>query len=312
MGIYNEFFILFAVIAVGFIAKKRHIISNNMNQDLGNFILYISLPALIYASTIDFVISKESMKEVMTLIIISISTVLFFITISILYTKMLRIIGTKRDLIQLMAIFANTAFMGFPIALIFFGEKGLFYAVLVHTFFDMFVWTYGMLLLQKSKRQENKDKITVASLLKQLTNPCIVAMVVGFITIGLSTNVPNTFIKFLNMLGSVSAPLSMIFIGSMIADLEIKKVFSEPTLFAGSALKLLLIPFILMGILRGLGFEGLMVGIPVLLSGMPAAAITPILAEKYESNSYYASQMVLISTLLSVVTIPFILHFIII
>lgn len=310
MGMYSQFFVLFSVIGVGFFSKKLRIISNNMNQDLGNFIIYVSMPALIYASIISFSFTKELVEDMVTLLMIAFCLYIFFIIVAFLYTKLLRMEGTKKDIIQFTTIFANTGFMGFPIALIFFGEKGLFYAVVLNMLYDVFVWTYGVLVLQRSKCNNDDQKKKKFSMLKELLNPCFMAVIIGLITLLASVKVPLPAVEFLNMIGTLSPTLAMIFIGSMLADMNIKSIFSDITIFLGSIMKLVFLPLMVVVILKLLGFSGLMLAIPALLSGMPAAATTPVLAEKYGNNSYFASQVVFVTTLFSAVTIPCMIYFV--
>ena len=56
--------------------------------------------------------------------------------------------------------------------------------------------------------------------------------------------------------------------------------------------------------LRLLPIEPMVTGVCTLLSGMPAASLTAVLAAKYDQNYQFASQVVFVSTLLSMVTIP--------
>lgn len=310
MGIYSQFFILFALIGVGYLSKKLNVISNNMNKDLGNLILYVSLPALIIASMSSFTFSKDMMVELGILIIISIGLYLFYILMSYIFPKLLRVEGTERDIIQFMTVFANTGFMGFPVSLIFFGEKGLFYIVVVNMFYDVFVWTFGVSVLSRHKRDDNHKRIKILSMtyLKQLMNPCLIAVLFGFALILTGLQLPTPIISFLDMLGSIASPLAMIFVGSMLADIEFSKILNNSNVFTGSFLKLIVLPLMVLWILKVLGFSGLMLSIPVLATAMPAAASTPLLAAKYENNSYFASKIVFISTLFSAITIPFIVY----
>ncbi len=306
MSIYNQFFILFILIGIGYLSKKTKIISNNMNKDLGNLILYIALPALIIQSTSSFTYSKEMIYEVINVAIMGACLYLFYIAISFVTPLILRAKGTQKDIIQFMTIFANTGFMGFPISLVFFGEKGLFYMVIVNIFYDVFAWTYGVTLLARPSREGEYQKMNFFDLkhLKGLMNPCLIAVLLGLIFLILSIELPATVTGVLDMLGSIASPLSMLFIGSMLADMQFNTIFTNRLVILSSFLRLIILPFIVLFLLRIIGFSGLMVSIPVIATAMPSAATTPLLAEKYGNDSYFSSQIVFVSTLFSAITIP--------
>jgi predicted permease len=111
------------------------------------------------------------------------------------------------------------------------------------------------------------------------------------------------------MVGSTTTPLSMIVIGSMLASSDLKNIFNGFTVYYAAAIRLILIPAVVFIVLRLLGSEGMLLGIPVLVSGMPAAANTAIMAEKFDADSMFASKCIFISTLFSIITIPLMLFF---
>lgn len=307
MNIYNQFLILFALIGTGYISKKYKAISNDMNRDLGNLILFISLPALIITSMSTFTYSKQMMAEIIIMMLASIGLYLFYILMSYIIPKLLRLEGKERDIVQFTTVFANTGFMGFPMAVIFFGAKGLFYMVIVNTFYDVFVWTFGISILGRPQKKEaDTQKGFLLSQLKQLVTPCIIAVLIGFILILTSLKLPEVVAGFLNMLGRIATPLAMLFIGSMLADLKFAHILANKTVIKETILKLIILPLIVLGILKLTRLPSLMISILVLATAMPAAASSPILAEKYGNDGYFASKIVFVNTLLSVVTIPLI------
>ena len=95
----------------------------------------------------------------------------------------------------------------------------------------------------------------------------------------------------------------MIVIGAILADIDIKHIEWKPLCYY-STIRLLIIPgvvFIVMSLLKA---EPLVLGVCTLLSGMPAASLSAVLAAKYDQDYGFASQVVFFSTLLSMVTIP--------
>ncbi len=95
----------------------------------------------------------------------------------------------------------------------------------------------------------------------------------------------------------------MFVIGAILADADIKTMFSKDVLYF-TFWRLLGLPLLVWGILMPFHMDKLLVSICVIMSGMPAGSTTSILADQYGGDSMFASQMTFVSTLLSIVTIP--------
>ena len=154
-------------------------------------------------------------------------------------------------------------------------------------------------------RRSKKDVVmNVKDRLKNIFNPGLVAVFIGFFMFLTSFELPETLFKTLDMIGGTTTPLSMMFIGFLLAELEFKDLFNEVKDYVVILVRLLLLPTLVGGFLWKIGMTGYVLGIPVLITAMPAAANTAVFAELYDNDSVLASKLIFISTLLSVVTIP--------
>jgi len=95
----------------------------------------------------------------------------------------------------------------------------------------------------------------------------------------------------------------MIVIGMVVADIPIKTVVNKDTLFL-SAIRLIILPVSLLIILKLLHVDPILAGVSVMLTAMPVGVNTPIIAQKYGGDHVFASKCVLLSTALSLITIP--------
>jgi hypothetical protein len=312
MEIILQFVILFALISVGYGAKKTKIISNAMNQDVGNILVYISLPSLIFASLAGFTFSPRILQESSTLLMIAFFLYLLMIAVSYLLPRWSAAPGKKRDLFQFALVFGNTGFLGFPIAFIVFGEKGVFFMAVCDIFFSILVWTFGVMVLCRHARQDEPVDFlhSAKHALRQLKNPNIIAVVLGLAVFSLQIPLPETSLRFFEILGSLTTPLSMIFIGSMLADISLRGILGDFSIIVISLERLLIVPAIVGVILFFAGFSEMLLAIPILYCAMPVAASTPILALKYGNDEHLSARLVFISTLLSMLTLPLIIFLI--
>jgi hypothetical protein len=94
------------------------------------------------------------------------------------------------------------------------------------------------------------------------------------------------------------------FIGFILADSDIKQLTMDWKVYAFSVLRLLIMPICVYLVLKNLGYEGLLLGVPVVISAMPAAANSAVIAAQFGSDYQLASRVIFISTLASIATIP--------
>ncbi len=185
------------------------------------------------------------------------------------------------------------------------GEKGRFYAAIYNLSFNLLTWTLGVYLMSRHKNELNKQPLK--DRLIKVINPSLCAVIIGFMFFIFSIKIPSILNETFVSIGNTTTPISMMFIGFILAEIHIKYIFNDWSVLLISFVRLLFTPIIVWLILKGFGFEGLVLTIPVVLSGMPAAANTAIVASRYDNDYRLASKLIFVTTLLSILTIPIIL-----
>lgn len=300
MEVVSQVMVLFLLIVTGVITKKLGIVTDKVNRELGKLIMNVTLPAFIVVS-MNYEFSYEALMESMNLLVISFCVYGAAIILSKIVVKLLKLNDPRVDIYQYVMTFSNVGYMGYPVVAIVFGKIGVFYAAIYNLSFNLLVYTYGVYLMSRSKHVhaiEGKDRI------KNIFNPGLVAVILGFAMFLTSYRLPNTIFRTLDMIGSITTPLSMMFIGFLLSELRLKDLFNEAKDYVVIAIRLLVMPIIVGFTLWRMGMSGYVLGIPVLITAMPAAANTAVFAELYENDAVLASKLIFISTLISVGTIP--------
>ena len=135
------------------------------------------------------------------------------------------------------------------------------------------------------------------------THPCIVSIFIGIVFMLTRAELPKFLGDTVYSISKTTVPISMITVGSIMADADVKSLFSKSILYY-TAVRLIAFPLLVYGALKLLHTEALLVNIAVIMTAMPAGASTSILAEKYDGDAQYAAQLTFVSTLCSIVTIP--------
>ena len=297
--IVNGVISLFLIILVGVYAAKKRIITKEINKGLTNILLKITLPCLVVSSFI-FDLSDELKDNIIRCFIYS--PLVLIISIVISYILLIPIKGEKKIIIQFANVFSNCGFIGFPIVFSIYGNEGVIYASIFNLFFTAFLWTYGVILFNGKMKREDIKKV--------LLNPAIVAVFIGLIIMIFGFDIPSVLSSTLDLVGNMTSPLSMIIVGVILGNAKIISYLKDKTIYYSAFLKLIIMPCILILISRLLKDTSLVIKTLIIVTAMPAAAMTSILAESFDKESEYSAVIVFITTLLSVITFPILLNFI--
>lgn len=300
LTIFNEISILFLLVLVGYLARKKNYVNEEVNRGLSSLVLQFTLPALIIKS-MQFSFSKDVLISSLHIIALSIFVHGFSILVAFLSPYILKVKGAKKDIYQFMLIFSNVGYMGYPILFALYGEIGVFYGALFNIPFNVLLWTLGVAIISRNSKRSTGGGISYK---KVFLNPGILAVIIGFSLFVLSIELPYILFKTLDLVGNTTTPLSMLLIGAMLAELPIKDVFREEKIIGLSFIRLIFIPFTVYGILKLLGINELLMGVSVVIAAMPAAVNTAVLASIFDAEPYIASKGVFITTVLSLLTIP--------
>ncbi len=291
----DQVLILFLLMLVGFIARKKNLLNPELNAGITEILLSITVPFMIVSS---FHL-KFSMAILHNAIMLFEAALLAHLVSALIgFVFSLKCPESDQKILQFVIIFSNTGFMGLPVLGSLYGPMGVFYGSIYVVVFNIFVWSLGVWIFT------GKEGLKVREV---LTTPAIIAVFIGFIIFLFSIPLPVPLLKTLDIIGSMTTPLSMIIIGSMLAELKLKELFIGWTIYYGSVFRLFIMPLLTAFLLHLLGIPEHLLKICVTSVAMPAATMTAIFAEKYHGNVLLASRLVFITTALSLVTIPMII-----
>ena len=285
---------LFLLILAGVLAKKTGIVSETGRKTLSDLLIYIVLPCNILESFL----SGGQMPEGFVrncLLAVGISAGIQLLAVygsKLLFRKYPR---GEKSVLSYGMICSNSGFIGLPIARLMFGDLGVIYTSVFQIPLRFTMWTAGLSLFTSVSRKDAFRKLA--------RHPCIIAVFVGLALMAVPIQLPGVLSDTLDSLSGCTVPLSMLVIGTILADAPIRSMFSRPVLWY-SCLRLVLFPLLIWALLRPLGLDPTLVNVCVLMTGMPAGSTGSILADKYGGAALFASELAFASTLCSIVTIP--------
>lgn len=297
MEIINLQIEIFILLIIGFVLAKKGYFSKETQTQLTNIVLMVVLPCSI-VNSFQIDIDKNLLVSTTMILVVSFGIQLLYGLLNRFLYRKLAI--DKKICCQYATMVSNAGFMGMPIAQGVFGDIGLLYASVFLIPQRIFMWSSGLALFSKNKNSKVFKQI--------LTHPCIIAVYIGVVLMVLRSVdifLPTPIEETISLISKCTTALSMLVIGGILSDIDYKHVFDKDT-FLYSIYRLLLIPILILVITRVLPIAILPANVCVLLSAMPAASTTVMLAQKYDSDALFASKLVLVSTLLSLVTLPLI------
>ncbi|AZV57587.1 AEC family transporter [Clostridium sp. AWRP] len=287
---------LFLVALVGFYGGKKNIIDENLSNGLSRLLVEITTPFLVISS---FSISYGSNIADNIIRTFIYSFIIFILTPLFVKPLLIGVDKSKKNVLEFAMVFSNCGFMGFPVAQSIFGNEGVVYAAIFNMVFNIFVWTYGVMLFNNTS--------SFKEVIKSLKNPGIVSAVIGLLIMVFSIKIPPMFMSTMKMVGGLTTPISMLIIGSLLSRSELSKIIKDKSMYYGSLIKLILIPAALYIVSLLFKEHSMVLKTLILMQAMPAGAFTTIFAENFNKNKEYSAFIVSFSSLLSIVTIPIVI-----
>ncbi len=295
MIVLNQVIIMALLIITGVICFKAKIITAESTKSLSSLVLMVVNPIVIiisYQAPFEIKLVKGLL---LSLVFSLISTVIAIVLSHIFIRKK----GEKLSLERFSAIYSNCGFMGIPLVNGVYGAEGVFYLTAFMTVFNILVWTHGVFMM--------KESFKFKMILQAFKTPAVIATILGFILFMTKITIPDTLYKTLSFLGDMNTPLAMLAAGATIAQTNILKSLKNSRIYLVSAVKLLAVPTATALIFFFLPVNSIVAGAVILASACPAAATGTLFAIRFKKDSFYASELFAVTTLLSIATLPLVM-----
>lgn len=290
----TQVLIMFMLMAVGFFCYKKGVFSDEASRQLSNFLLTIVVPIIIICSYQ----TEFSMDKAIKLGITFLLSLLIYavgIPLSLLVFK--KSPNERYRILRIGMVYSNSAFMGIPLISALLGSDGVFYLSACLITFNILCWSHCVY-------QTTGDKKTL-SIVNILRAPAVWGSNLGLILFFLPFRLPAPIFTALNHISSTNTPLAMILLGIFLAQADIKNALKDKSIYIACLFRLLIIPFIIMLILKLVPAQYEELKTVVLISSCaPIATTVSLFARRFEKDYAYASNLVTISTLFSIVTMP--------
>ncbi len=254
-----------------------------------SLVMNIGAPCLVFSTLCTLPVSMELLGQMGIAALLTLFSTGIFGYIILKLTKL-----SPRSFLSPL-IFANIGNMGLPLCYFAFGKEGLALAIVVFAVYAVGTMTLGLWLFSGEKNP-----------LHLLKTPIIYAVFLALIFLVNGLEPPEWILKTTHLLGQFTIPLMLFTLGVSLARLDVTSLKRAVSL---SILRLGMGFGVGIAVAHLLGLTGIARGVLVIQSSMPVAVFNYLLSEKYNRNPKEIAELVFISTLLSLLTLPLILRF---
>lgn len=267
-------------------------------KTISAFLVYLLSPAMVISAFQQMSFSVEGLIDIGMFFLASLAVqLLFFFALFLVIRK--RTKDPAYRILSIGSVLGNVGFFGLPLVTALFPDDptvACYSSVYVMTM-NLLVFTVGVFMITGNKKY--------ISLKSVLCNPTTIAILIAFPLFLLDFKLPSVILDPLVLLGRMTTPLCMFVLGMRLATVKFRSLFLRPFAYIACAMKLVAFPLVAYLCVAFLPFlSETFKACMLILSAAPSGAIILSLAELHECEQELAANVVLLTTLLSVVTVP--------
>ena len=186
--------------------------------------------------------------------------------------------------------------MGIPLQQAILGDEGVFYCAAYVIMHNIYMWSYGVVCMSGDKRDLSVKKLTL--------NPGTISVAIGLVLFIFSIPVPTLVTDAIGHMGELNTSLPMLIVGYYIAQTDILGALKDGKSYLCILLRLVAMPLVALGAMLLVGLRGNVLVSCMICACAPVATATTMFATRYDRNPLLSVNLVSLSTILSVITMP--------
>ena len=287
---------LFLMILMGYVMVKAGIVKDEDSKVISKVVLYLIVPCVIIgAFQVDY-----SMERVASLLLVMAASLLLQVLL-LFFTWLTGKIFHLNEVEFTSIYYSNSGNLIVPLVTYILGKDWVLYGCVFMCIQLVFLWTHCRKLLSKTEKIDWR---------KIVLNINMISIVIGVILFFTKIRLPEIINQTLSSVGSMVGPASMIVTGMLIAGMNLRSIFTNKRIYFISLLRLMFIPATALMILKVSGLaalqkEGVKLLLVVFLAVItPSASTVTQMCQVYGNDSKYAGAINVMTTLLSIFTMP--------
>ena len=292
----EEIIKLFVIMFMGYAVVKAGLMKSSESKSVSVILVYLVIPCVIIkAFQVDY--TPDVQKGLFLAIAAAVAIHILFLLITIPLKKIFQM-----DVIeQATSIYSNAGILVIPLVQELLGQDYVIYSSAYIAVQLILLWTQGKNMLCEEEKLEWK---------KIFLNVNIISIIAGIVLFLFRIKLPAGIQDVLGMMNNMIGPLGMLLAGMAIAEVPLKSIFTKKRNYLSVALRLLLYPGLGLLLMKAIQIVVNLENSSQILLTVYFACVTPAcasvtsMAQLYDKDAAYASSLYVLTTLLSIVTMP--------
>ena len=305
---------LITIALLGFICTKSRWLTKEQINALSKFTFSLSIPAFLFYQMVKAEFSTQINPQLFAAFYIPVLTC-YLITylLNFFFYKEKHVNSSQNDrnknsagsaVFALGSSYSNNVIVGLPVLLSALGEKSLGIIFLIVTFHSAMLFTLTGIIAANAKNKQNSTQFNYLNFIKQtINNPLIISILLGLFVNIIGITLPDFINNSLDLISKPAIPLALFILG---ASLTFYKVRQELTFISIACVsKLVLLPtLVLFASQEIFKLDPFIVTVLVILSACPTGVNAYLIAVNHQHHQQTVAGTIVMSTLISSVTIP--------
>lgn len=292
----EEIIKLFVIMFMGYTVVKAGLMKSSESKSVSVIMVYLVIPCVILnAFQVEY--TPDVQKGLLLACAAAVAVHILFLLLTAILKKPLHLDVIERATI----IYSNAGILVIPLVQELLGQEYVIYSSAYIAIQLILIWTHCKNMLCEEDKLEWK---------KVLLNVNIISIIVGVVLFIFRIQLPSGAQDVLNMMNNMIGPLGMLLAGMVIAEVPLKTVFTRKRIYLSAALRLFIYPVFVLGLMKVIQtFASIQDSKQILLtvylaSITPACATVTSMAQLYDKDAAYSSSLYVLTTLLSIATMP--------
>ena len=292
----EEIIKLFVIMFMGYAVVKAGLMKSSESKSVSVIMVYLVIPCVILnAFQVEY--TPDVQKGLLLACAAAVAVHILFLLLTAILKKPLHLDMIERATI----IYSNAGILVIPLVQELLGQEYVIYSSAYIAVQLILIWAHCKNMLCEEDKLEWK---------KVLLNVNIISIIAGVVLFIFRIQFPSGAQDVLNMMNNMIGPLGMLLAGMVIAEAPLKTVFTRKRSYLSAALRLFIYPVFVLGLMKVIQtFASIQDSKQILLtvylaSITPACATVTSMAQLYDKDAAYSSSLYVLTTLLSIATMP--------
>lgn len=294
-ALIEKMFIFVVLMLIGYFCTRTGYLGKAFAADASRLVVNVFMSATIVNSGIADEMMMTGGEIAQAMLVLCVTIVICQLVGSIA-CRVLPLDKEKAPLFELLTAVMNNVFIAMPVLDTLFGTRAVLYCSLSCLPFNVLLYTYGTARLQSTGGKGVR--------LKDIFSMPLIATFIAMFLLITRLPLPGALRSLIGAMADATMPMSMIVIGASLGSVSLFDALKDWRLYAMSALRLIVCPILVYFVVGFMTQDFVLLVSAVVIAACPSAVVVSVLTIQYGKDAVFTSEGILLSTVLSMLTIP--------